>query len=177
MVERSNTPYPELISLRPDLPIPPPLDTPSAQGRFFEGVTQTLLTLCATDPQPPTVLFLDDLNWIDASSLDLCSYFVRRLRGHALLIIAAWRTDNEPHEQQLRKVVTDLQRSGSGTLLSLAPLNLAQVEELAQARLPNSVDVAERLYRETEGLPYFVVEYLEALRGTWRRLVAAAQRA
>ena len=127
-------------------------------------MTQTLLTLCATDPQPPTVLFLDDLNWIDEASLELWSYFVRRLRGHALLIIAAWRTDNEPHEQWLRQVVTDLQRSGSGTLLSLAPLNQTQVAELAQACLPNLVDVAERLYRETEGLPYFVVEYLEALR-------------
>ena len=155
---------PELISLRPDLPVPPPLDNPSAQGRFFEGVTQVLLALCAANDQKPTVLFLDDLNWIDEASLELWSYFVRRLRGHALLIIAAWRTESAPHDQRLRKVVTDLQRSGAGTLLSLAPLNQAQVAELAQACLPNSVDVAERLYRETEGLPYFVVEYLEALR-------------
>ena len=108
---------PELISLRPDLPIPLPLDTPSAQGRFFEGVTQVLLALCATDQQAPTILFLDDLNWIDEASLELWSYFVRRLRGHALLIIAAWRTENAPHDQRLRKVVTDLQRSGAGTLL------------------------------------------------------------
>ena len=155
---------PELISLRPDLPIPPPLDTPSAQGRFFEGVTQVLLALCATSQQAPTVLFLDDLNWIDEASLALWFYLVRRLHGHALLIIAAWRTENTPHDQRLRKVVADLQRSGTGTLLALAPLNQAQVAELAQACLPSTLDVAERLYRETEGLPYFVVEYLEALR-------------
>jgi DNA-binding SARP family transcriptional activator/tetratricopeptide (TPR) repeat protein len=155
---------PELISLRPDLPAPPPLDNPSAQGRFFEGVTQVLLALCATDQQTPAILFLDDLNWVDEASLELWSYFVRRLCGHALLIIAAWRTENAPHEQRLQQVVTDLQRSGSGMLLSLAPLNQAQVAELTQACLPNSVDVAKRLYRETEGLPYFVVEYLEALR-------------
>jgi DNA-binding SARP family transcriptional activator/Tfp pilus assembly protein PilF len=155
---------PELISLHPDLPVPPPLDNPSAQGRFFEGVTQVLLALCAANDQKPTVLFLDDLNWIDEASLELWSYFVRRLRGHALLIIAAWRTENAAHDQRLRKVVTDLQRSGAGTLLSLAPLNQSQVAELAHACLPNSADVAERLYRETEGLPYFVVEYLEVLR-------------
>ncbi|NTU61975.1 MAG: AAA family ATPase [Chloroflexi bacterium] len=155
---------PELISLRPDLPIPPPLDTPSAQGRFFEGVTQVLLALCATSQQAPTVLFLDDLNWIDEASLALWVYLVRRLHGHALLIIAAWRTENTPHGRRLRKVVADLQRSGTGTLLALAPLNQAQVAELAQACLPSTLDVAERLYRETEGLPYFVVEYLEALR-------------
>ncbi len=155
---------PELFNLRPDLPVPPPLDNPSAQGRFFEGVTQVLLALCAADQPAPAVLFLDDLNWIDEASLDLWFYFVRRLRGRALLIIAAWRTENGPHDQRLRKVVADLQRSGSGKLLSLAPLNQAQVAELAHAFLPNTVDVAERLYRETEGLPYFVVEYLEALR-------------
>ena len=37
---------PELSGLRPDLPLAPPLDNPSAQGRFFEGVTQVLLALC-----------------------------------------------------------------------------------------------------------------------------------
>ncbi|HZY40814.1 MAG TPA: AAA family ATPase, partial [Anaerolineae bacterium] len=155
---------PELISLRPDLPPAQPLDSPGAQSRFFEGVTQVLLALCAGDPRQSSVLFLDDLNWIDEASLDLLIYFARRVRSHALLIILAWRTEHVPDDHRLRKLSAELQRSGLGTRLTLAPLNLSQVTELTHAVLTAATDLAERLYRETEGLPYFVVEYLDALR-------------
>ena len=77
-----------------------------------------LLALCATDPRQPTVLFLDDLNWIDAASLDLLIYFTRRVRGHALLIILAWRTEHGPDDQRLQKSATELQRCGAVMLFS-----------------------------------------------------------
>jgi hypothetical protein len=95
-------------------------------------------------------------------------------RCAALAIIAAWRTEygrtisgcgsgGRFAAIWFGKVIPGAVESGSGrgTRASL---------------LPNTVDVAERLYRETEGLPYFVVEYLRAARAR-RRLVAAAQRA
>jgi predicted ATPase/DNA-binding SARP family transcriptional activator len=154
---------PELISLRPDLPGAQPLDNPSAQSRFFEGVTQVLLALSVSDPHRLSVLFLDDLNWIDEASLDLLIYFARRVRGHNLLIIFAWRTEQISDEHRLRKLSAELRRSGLGVQLTLSPLNLSQVTELTQAVL-TTTDLAERLYHETDGLPYFVVEYSEALR-------------
>lgn len=154
---------PELISLRPDLPVAQPLDNPGAQSRFFEGVTQVLLALSAGDPRQPSELFLDDLNWIDEASLDLLIYFARRVRSHALLIILTWRTEQVPDAHRLRKLSTELQRSGLGAQLTLAPLNLSQVTELTHAVLTTATDLSERLYRETEGVPFFVVEYLEAL--------------
>ncbi len=156
---------PELAAAHPDLPAVQPLDNPSAQGRFFEGVTRVLLALCQGGPdRAPSILFLDDLNWIDESSLDLLIYFVRRLRGHALLVIVAWRTDNVPDDHRLRKLAADLQRSDMGERLALTPLNQAQVTELTRAVLAEAANLSERLYHETDGLPYFVVEYLEALR-------------
>jgi predicted ATPase/DNA-binding SARP family transcriptional activator len=154
---------PDFFNLRDDLPAAQPLDNSGAQGRFLEGVTQVLLTLCAGNDQSPAILFLDDLNWIDEASLDLLLYFARRLQGHALFIIAAWRTEQVLDDHRLRKLVADIQRSGLGERLMLAPLNQAEVSELARTILP-AAEAAERLYHETDGLPYFVVEYLEALR-------------
>ena len=37
---------PELSVLRPGLPLAPPLDAPSGQSRFFEGLRQVLSTIC-----------------------------------------------------------------------------------------------------------------------------------
>jgi hypothetical protein len=69
-----------------------------------------------------------------------------------------------PDDHRLRKLSAELPRSGLGALLSLSPLNLSQVAELTHAVLTATTDLAERLFHETDGLPYFVVEYLEALR-------------
>jgi len=157
---------PELIGRYPDLPPAPPLDGPSARSRFFEGIRQVVLMLCDGAPSPG-VLFLDNLHWADEASLDLLTYLVRRVSGQALFILAAWRSEDVPADHRLSHLVAEAQRSGSGMLLALSPLDRAQVGELVQSiKVGDAVqpsDLSERLYRETEGVPFFVVEYLEAM--------------
>lgn len=56
------------------------------------------------------------------------------------------------------------QRSGRGDGLPLGRLHLADVTKLVTAVAPaQPADIARRLYQATDGLPYFVVEYLQAL--------------
>ena len=53
---------PELASLRSDLPPPAPLENPGAQSRFFEGLRQVWLALCANAPAAsPGILFFDEV--------------------------------------------------------------------------------------------------------------------
>ncbi|GAB4433264.1 MAG: AAA family ATPase [Anaerolineae bacterium] len=147
---------PELATLRPGLPAAPPLDSPGAQSRFFEGILQLLLALCR-GPQPGVILF-DDLHWADAASLDLLTYLVRRLRGRPLCLIFTWRSESAvPRLQQL---LTEAQRAGPVTLLTLPRLNQTAVAELVSEIAPG---LESRLYAETEGLPFFLVEYLIVL--------------
>jgi predicted ATPase len=157
---------PELIGRYSDLPPVSPLDGPSAQSRFFEGIRQAVLTLC-DGASAPGVLFLDNLHWADEASLDLLTYLVRRLSGQALFILAAWRSEDVPIDHRLSHLVAEAQRAGSGTLLALSPLDRSQVGELVRSIQAGDAarpdDLSERLYRETEGVPFFVVEYLEAM--------------
>ncbi|MFQ5813568.1 MAG: AAA family ATPase, partial [Anaerolineae bacterium] len=157
---------PEVASLRPGLPPALPLDSPGAQSRFFEGISQVLLAVCGGPP--PGVLFFDDLHWADAASLDLLTYLVRRLRGRPLCILVTWRSGQVSAGHRLRHLLAEAQRAGTATLLPLSRLSLSAVMELVQREvlskrqaLPEGL--GERLYRETEGLPFFLVEYLVAM--------------
>lgn len=156
---------PELASLRPDLPPVPPLDSPGAQSRFFEGVSQLLLEICRG--AAPGVIFLDDLHWADVASLDFLTYLVRRLRGRPLCVLATWRNETGPPTSRLQQLLVEMQRMGVATGLTLPRLSHAAITELIES-LPFSTPllpqvVSQRLYQETEGLPFFLVEYLTVL--------------
>ena len=162
---------PELAARRPGLPPPPPLDSPGAQNRFFEGLSQVLLAACRgperPSGEPPAfgVLFIDDLHWADAASLDLLTYFVRRLKGRPVLVLVTWRSEQVPSGHRLRQLLAEAQRSRTGSSLTLERLGPEAVEALVQAAggRETPADFAAWLYRETEGLPLFVVEYLASI--------------
>jgi DNA-binding SARP family transcriptional activator len=154
---------PELSDMFPGLPQPPSLDSPGAQSRFFEGLVQVILALCAG--QPPGVLFFDDLHWADCASLELLAYLARRLTGRPLLMLLTWRPGPSPIRKNLEELAWQAQRAGA--YLKLERLTRAHVSDLIR-QLPASDPqlrqvLDERLYDESEGLPLFVVEYLTAL--------------
>ncbi len=155
---------PELALQFPDLPQVPPLDGPGGQSRFLEGLRQLVEGLCAGSP--PGTLFVDDIHWADEASLDLLTYLVRRLRGLPIFIMVTWRTESVPAGHRLRLLLAEALRAEVGERLSLLRLRREEVDALVRT-LPDPLDgpeLVDRLYAETDGLPHFVVEYLDALR-------------
>lgn len=155
---------PEISLLVPGLPAPLPLDGPGAQARFFEGLRQVVGALLAGEQ--PGILFLDDLHWADAASLDLLTYLARRTRGMRCLILGAWRSEAGEVTQKLQRLTAELARytQQPGTAhLKLRRLERADVLELVQNRLAGGASLGERLYQESEGLPFVAVAYLDSL--------------
>jgi predicted ATPase len=156
---------PELASIHPGLPSPAPLDSPGAQSRFFEGIRQVLFALCGE--AQPGVIFVDNVHWADGASLDLLTYLVRRLHEHPICLLLTWRSEQTSTSPRLSQLLAEAQRSASVSAIPLARLSPSSVEELLDSRTTTSENlppgIAERLYQETEGLPFFLVEYLAAL--------------
>lgn len=150
---------PELAAMRPELPPPAPLDAAGAQSRLFEAIGQVLLALCG-GPEPG-ILLLDDLQWADAASLDLLAYLARRLREQPLCLLLAWRSDETPPEHRARAIAAESHRAGAATTLLLPRLGSDAVDALV--RHAGQGRLSHQLFQETEGLPFFVVEYLAAL--------------
>lgn len=151
----------ETARLVPELGTPPTptLDGPGAQARFLDGVARVLLE--ATAGERPGVLAVDDVHWADASSLEVLAYLARRLGDRPVLVLATWRPEETPADHPARRILADAARDGLGAAVVPERLDPEDVAELA-ATAGASAELAERLYEETQGLPFFVVEYLDS---------------
>jgi predicted ATPase/DNA-binding SARP family transcriptional activator len=158
---------PGLRAARPTLPPAPPLDSPGAQSRFLDGISQVLVGLLAGTGAG--VLLLDDLQWADEASLDLLTFLARRLDDRPLLLLVTWRSDLVREDHRLRRLLAERLRAGQANVLMLGRLARESVAKMVAAARGNSASgksleyLVDRLYSETEGLPFFLIEYLTAL--------------
>lgn len=165
---------PELRERYPDLPAPSAQLGP-AQAHLFEAVTRLGQALAQ---RAPLLFFVDDLQWVDAASLDLLQYAIRRwsAAGEPVLLIVTVRSEAlEPAGSGLAQWLLTLQREITLTRLALTPLSLADIQALLQMMGPvqseNSdpapagflAQFSQRLLADTGGQPFFLVETLKML--------------
>ena len=149
---------PELASVS-GVPVATPPDGPAAQGRFVDSLAQVLLALGGS--APPGVLLLDDAHLADEGTLDLLTYLVRRVRGRRFCVVVTWRTEDVMADHRLRRLVAETRRVASPTSLQLGRLAHADVGQLIRAAGYQQA-ATDSVFKETEGLPFFIVEYLRA---------------
>jgi DNA-binding SARP family transcriptional activator len=151
---------PGAASLRPGLPSPPPIDGPGAEVRLVDALARAVLAVVA-GPRPGLV-FLDDAQWADAATLGVVAYLARRLARQPHCLVVARRAP-DPGTDALADVVAATRRAGLLVELHPARLSLDEVADLA-ARVDAPIPV-ESLYAETEGIPFYVAEYLAVADG------------
>ncbi len=154
---------PELLEMRASLESPPAQDGPGAQVRFYEALSQVVRALLAG--QPPGILFLDDVHFADEASLELLAYLVRRLPMLPVCLLVTWRSEEMPGDHPLRLALGEAVRAGTGQSLVVPRWSRDDLNQLVGALELDvfTPELVDRLHAETEGLPYFVLEYLAAL--------------
>jgi DNA-binding SARP family transcriptional activator len=136
------------------------VDSVAAQARFYEAICELLLH--ALGESPAGAVFLDDAHWADEASLGLLRYLAHRLRGRPLLLAVSWRPEEVPAEHPIRRLLEDSRRDPAARVLTLGRLTPTDVAELVGSTGRDG-GLGARLYKESGGLPFFVVEYLDAL--------------
>ncbi|WP_169796603.1 protein kinase domain-containing protein [Chondromyces crocatus] len=152
-----------------------------AQVRF-QLLFQSFLRLFTTRSRP-LALFLDDLQWADAESLRLVEMMLSEPSGRHLLLIGAYRDREVDADHPLNASLAALRRAGTRFVeITLQPLDERRVGQLVGEALscdPTTVtSLVEVVWKRTEGNPFFVHRFLEALheqnlltfdprRGTW----------
>jgi adenylate cyclase len=102
----------------------------------------------------PRVIVIDDLHWLDASSVGLVDIVVERTVDHPIVLLAATRPGPDPAWAQLADV-TRIRLDG------LAEPDTARLATLV-ARAAVDVDGARSIHQRTGGNPLFVGETVRA---------------
>ena len=102
----------------------------------------------------PTVLVVEDLHWVDAASVEVLRFLVRRLETMACAIVVTYRDDEITAQHSARPLLGDFAAVEHLSTLRLAPLSVAGVAEL----LADTALEPEAVYAVTGGNPFFVAE-------------------
>jgi len=115
----------------------------------------------------PLVLFLDDLQWADNSSLNLIENLLLDRETNYLLIIGAYRDNEIIGHHPLQLWLTRLNKNKIDTHpLKLTPLRLDNVQELLHDTLPQSQNIpelAQCIFTKTHGNPFFINQFLQMI--------------
>ncbi|MEH2567931.1 AAA family ATPase [Bradyrhizobium sp. AZCC 2289] len=152
-----------VIGKQPPVPDLPPQE---AQNRF-QMVFRRFLGVFARK-EHRLALFLDDLQWLDAATLDLLQHLVTHSEVRHLLLVGAYR-DNEvgPAHPLKRMLATIADARSEIKELQLGPLASEDVGRLAAETLHAEPEVvqplAELMFAKTGGNPFFTIQFLNSL--------------
>jgi histidine kinase len=144
---------------------PPVLDADIARRHLAHGLLR-LVQVFARKAHP-LVLFLDDVQWADAASLQLVAQLTMSDATESLLVIEAYREAEVDPAQPFGVALRDHDKRTRLIRIALAPLALTDtVELIADAvRLPpeHVASAAALIWRKTEGNPFFIRQFVQML--------------
>ena len=146
-------------------------DFPEArQARLCRAVGQLLE---AARAGRPFILMADDIQWADDASAQVFHFLARHAAERPVLVIYAYRDDEIDSDERLARLVESLRREADARRVPLVRLEHADTESLVAALADANLaelGLAERLHRETEGNPFFLMSILQSLREGETRL-------
>jgi len=125
-----------IIGKQPSVPDLPPKD---AQNRF-QRVFQRFLGAFAR-PEHPLALFLDDLQWLDAATLELLELLITGPVARNLMLVGAYRNNEVSSSHALMRTLETIRKAGTQIQeIALAPLRLDNVDQLIADALHCELD-------------------------------------
>ncbi|MFC0400355.1 trifunctional serine/threonine-protein kinase/ATP-binding protein/sensor histidine kinase [Paraburkholderia rhizosphaerae] len=152
-----------VIGEQPPVPELPPQDAP----RRFQWVLQRFIGVFAR-AEHPLVLFLDDLQWLDAATLDLLDGLLTGSDLQHLMLIGAYRNSEVTADHPLMRKLEAIKAAGGNlSQIALAPLAETHLRQLIADALhckrERAAPLAQLVHEKTGGNPFFVIQFLYAL--------------
>jgi tetratricopeptide (TPR) repeat protein len=143
---------------------PGDLSSEDLRSQVFEALFQAFLALSRSQP---LLIVVEDVHWASESMLDWLTYIAPRLGDARMLVVVTHRTDEVDGNQPLDRLHRRLARVAEVDNLLLAPLTAAEHRALVTrlAGLPEErvTPLADRLFAETAGNPFFLMEVVRSL--------------
>jgi len=154
---------PEIAKRLSGLELVEPSDPSQEQVRLFDGVVDFVRHLSARES---VLMVVEDLHWAGESTLQMLHYLARHLVGEPVLVLGTFREEAVGRRHPLRRFQRHLREEGLVELMHLSRLPAEAVQALVvqmSGAGDSVIPLAERLYHETEGNPFFLMEIAKAL--------------
>jgi PAS domain S-box-containing protein len=163
-----------MVDLVPDLKIivgeqsAVPELSPQDTQRRFQLVFRRFLGVFAR-PEHPLALFLDDLQWLDAATLDLLEDLMIQSDVRHVLLIGAYRDNEVPRGHTLKARLDAIRSAGATPVLEivLAPLGWEDVcrliEDSLHCNAVRAAPLAQLVHEKSAGNPFFAIQFLSTL--------------
>lgn len=158
---------PEIRAITGEPPPLPVVGPTEARNRLHRCMQQFVRVFSETQP---LVVFLDDLQWADPSSLEFIkATIITGKKGRNVLLMGTCRDNAFVPGHPLFEAFDEIRDAGIPvTTLHLGPLTFPKLERfVADALRTGAEDVAplaDLVYRKTAGNPYFTKAFLTSLR-------------
>jgi DNA-binding winged helix-turn-helix (wHTH) protein/tetratricopeptide (TPR) repeat protein len=155
----------------------------ATRERMLRELGEALESITA---ETPLLLVLEDLQWVDASSVDLIATLARRRSPAKFMLLATCRSF-ELCAPSMRALIPDLLVHQLCRKIELTRLSDTEVEEYLAGRSPSSpppAGLSALVHRHCDGNPLFMVAALEHMRkrgfltnanGRWELQIPLAQ--
>ncbi|MDX5428057.1 MAG: serine/threonine-protein kinase PknK, partial [Bacteroidota bacterium] len=157
-----------LIGKQPDIPS---LGGEESQRRFNYLMQKFFRALCTSDH--PIVFFIDDLQWADASSLQLLENLLGLQNGGYFLCLGAYRDNETPPGHPLMSALTHMEQSGILVeTIKLGNLHKGDINQMLADSMdrdagdPAVWDLTDLVVRKTAGNAFFTSQFLMSIADT-----------
>jgi len=158
-------PVPLALAAAELFPVFSPADAPVSSGlspdssTVYEG---TLAILSAVSARRPLLLVFEDIQWMDAASVLLLDKLIHRVTSDRILFAAACRT---PTPAGIGAFLDAVQEDHLLTRFELSPFTPEETDQfIGQAGAEDfSPELKERIYRDTRGNAFLLVQLLASL--------------
>lgn len=138
------------------------------QENLFDNILMGFQRLAVNDP---VILFIDDLQWADPTTLLLLHYLSRNISDYQICILGTYRPediskDEEEGVHPLERTLQNMNREGLIEEIELGRLGKEETADAIRSILKESSmtkDFIEKIYDETGGNPLFVFEIVKLL--------------
>jgi PAS domain S-box-containing protein len=139
---------------------------PQEVQRRFQMVFRRFLAVFAR-PEHPLTLFLDDLQWVDAATLDLLEDLLIHPDVRHVLLIGAYRENEVTASHPLMHRLEAIRTTGRVQDIKLHSLTTKDVKDLVTDSLrcdpEQAAPLASLVHAKTDGNPFFVIQFLHVL--------------
>ncbi len=141
--------------------------SPQETQQRFQAVIRRLVSVFAQEKHP-LALFFDDLQWLDAATLDIFEQLVTHPEVRHLLLVGAYRDNEVRRFDPLMRTLDEIRKTRARVdELVLAPLARDDVEHLISDSLHcdrrHAQPLSQLVQEKTYGNPFFVIQFIAEL--------------